>query len=156
MNEELIIDEKNFAEHFFDVRQHRPSRGQVMAVYRASAILGSGQLKKNLIDLLRKDKAEAATKVMHKLGCATQQESVRICREIVKDMLFGLTEEEVENKEYQFVLESFYYTKKENIPLDDPHWSVVSLKNLDEFLDSADQRITLKGKVLSDEESPKI
>ena len=57
---EVIINENNFEEYFFDVRKHKPKHGQVMARYAAVAEFVDGMMKKNIIDLLKKDKAIAA------------------------------------------------------------------------------------------------
>lgn len=149
---ELVIDETNFKDYFRDVRMNRPERNEIIARYAATAELIGGQLKKDLIDLLRnRDKALAATQVMRKLGCATEKDSIRVCKEICRDLNSGMTAEEVEQKEYKYTIEVFYYTRKEYVPLDDPHWSIISLDNLDEFLDAADQRITMKTKIIEPE-----
>ena len=34
---ELIIDENNFEQYFFDVRRHKPQKGQIMVKYTAIA-----------------------------------------------------------------------------------------------------------------------
>lgn len=158
MTEELVIDESNFSEYFRDVRMHsRPQRGEVMARYTATAEFVDGHMKRDIIDLLHnKNKVEAAIQVMRKLGSATEKDAIRICKEICRDLASGMSLKEVEDKTYKYQLELFYYTKKELIPLDDPHWSVISLKNLDEFLDMAGQRVKMTATLLpSDEQPPK-
>jgi len=149
LDEEVVIDEKNFDSYFFDVRMHKPQRGQVMARYCATAEFVEGRLKKDIIDLLwRCDKAEAATRVMRKLGCAQERESIRVVKEIAKDLASGMPPEEVEKKVYKYGVEMFFYTRQEYIPVDDPHWSVIGLKNLDSFLDAAGKKVTMKTKVV--------
>lgn len=149
--QEVEITAENFDQYFFDVRKNRPKRGQVMARYAAVAEFLDGQLKKDIVDLIyNKDRPETATRVMRKLGCATERDAIRICKEIAYDLAQGLTPQQVEQKVYKYVLEVFYYTEKQNIPIDDPHWSVIGLNNLDEFLDAADNRIKMKVK-LADE-----
>jgi len=148
MSEELIIDEKNFEQYFFDVRRFAPKRGQIMARFMAKADFIDGMMKKNIIDLLQKDKALAAVQVMRKLGCATDQDAIKICKEVCEDLIAGMTDEEVENKVYRYTMESFYYTKKEYVPLDDPHWSLISVKNLDEFLDADKNKCKMTTKVV--------
>jgi hypothetical protein len=151
---ELIIDESNFSEYFFDVRQNTPQRGQVMARYSAGAEFVDGRLKQDIIDLVRnKDKAAAASRVMRKLGCATEADSFRIPREIAEDLLSGMTAEQVEQKAYKYTIEAFYYTEKQHIPLDDPHWSVISLSNLDEFLDAADNKLKIRSKIVDEKKA---
>lgn len=148
MVDELVINESNFHLYFHDVRMNKPQRGQIMARYAATAELFDGRLKKDIIDLMYKDKALAATAVMRKLGCATERDSIRICKEIARDLVSGMTQEEVENKVYKFALEVFYYTKKEYVPVGDPHWSVISLNNLDEFLDVAQNKVKITSKIV--------
>ncbi len=149
LDAELVIDEANFDSYFHDVRMNKPRRGQIMARYAATAEFCDGRLKRDVVGLiLNKDKAVAATNVMRKLGCATQKDSIRICREIAADLVSGMTEEEVCEKVYKFGFEAFYYTKKEFVPVDDPHWSVISLKNLDEFLDGAQNKYKISSKII--------
>ena len=38
--------------------------------------------------------------------------------------------EEVARKEYEYILEAFYYTQKECVP-DDPHWEMIQLLEFD-------------------------
>ena len=148
-NAELIIDESNFSQYFKDCRISRPDRGDVMARYSARAEFIDGQMKRDIIDLVHnRDKAFAATQVMRKLGCATQKDSVRICKEICQDLASGMSLKEVEHKVYTYDIELFYYTKKEYIPIDDPHWTPIGIANLDEFLDQAGTRLTLKSKII--------
>jgi hypothetical protein len=147
MTDEVVIDESNFSQYFRDCRISRPERGDVMARYCAVAEFVDGQMKQDIIDLLlNKDKAFAATQVMRKLGCANQKDAIKICRQVAEDLASGMTPEEVEKKVYEYELEVFYYTKKEYVPLDDPHWSIISIANLDTFLDASNQKITMKAK----------
>ena len=118
-----------------------------MARFGSYADFIDGMMKKNIIDLLKKDKAVAAIQVMRKLGCATERDAIRICKEVCSDLCQGMSEEDVEKKEYRYEMESFYYTKKEYVPLDDPHWTVISVKNLDEFLDVKKNRVKMTAKI---------
>ncbi len=145
---DVVIDQNNFEQYFFDIRRHKPQKGQVMAKYTAIAEFVDGLMKKNIIDLLHKNKAEAAVAVMRKLGCATEKDSIRIVRELCDDLVAGMTPEEVEKKVYKYTLESFYYTQKDYVPLDDPHWSLINVKNLDEFLDAANNKCKIKAKIV--------
>jgi hypothetical protein len=152
-NDEVVIDENNFDQYFFDVRMHKPKSGQVMARYAAVAEFVDGMMKKNIIDLLKKDKAIAATQVLRKLGCATEKDSVRLCKEICEDMLAGLTDDQIEQKSYRYTIEVFYYTEQKNIPLDDPHWSVISIRNLDDFLDADNNVLNIKATIVENKEN---
>ena len=57
MSDEHIIDEKNFDQYFFDVRINKPQKNQVLVKYSAMAELVDGVMKKNLIELCKKDKS---------------------------------------------------------------------------------------------------
>lgn len=153
MNEELVIDESNFDQYFRDCRRSKPERGDIMARYSAVAEFIDGHMKRDIIDLLmNRDKALSATQVMRKLGGATEREAVRVCKEIAEDLASGMSCDEVEKKVYKYNFELFYYTKKEYMPMNDPHWSTISLENLDEFLDHANQKMTIKSKISLPEE----
>jgi hypothetical protein len=144
---ELVIDETNFDKHFFDVRRHAPKRGQVIARFTAVADLVDGRLKRDLIDLLKNtEKALPATNVMRKLGCCTEADSYRVCIEMTKDLLSGMSDDEVAEKVYEYHLESFYYTDPSNVPTDDPHWSTITMLNLNEFVDQAGTKLQSKWK----------
>ena len=146
---ELVINKDNFYEYFRDVKNNKPQRDEVIARFTAIAEFMDGQMKRDVIDLLSNNgKTEAAIRVMQNIGSATEKEAIRICKEICKDLSEGMSFQEVENKTYEYQLEFFYYTKKENIPIDDPHWSIISIKNLDEFLDKSGQKIKMNVKLL--------
>jgi hypothetical protein len=155
MTDELIIDENNFTTYFRDCRISRPERSDVMARYSAIAEFIDGRMKKDIIYLLSSydNKAIAATQVMRKLGCATEGESIRVCREIAEDLANGMDELEVENKIYKYKMEVFYYTKREYVPVDDPHWTIISIANLDNFLDNSNQLVSIQSKIIEPESS---
>ena len=137
---EIEITEDNFAEYFFDVRQHEPKRGQIMARYMAKADFIDGRMKRDVINLLKthKNAGNTAPQVMRKLGLAIEEDSIGICREIAEDLVNGMSEDEVAEKAYPFTVECFFYTEKSNVPAADPHWDIVSIKNLDKFLDDTE------------------
>ena len=154
MSDELIINESNFTQYFRDCRTSQPERGDIIACWTGVAEFIEGRMKKDIMDLLsNKEKAFAATQVMIKLGRATQKDAIRICKEITSDLISGMSQEEVEKKSYEYTIELFYYTKKEYIPLNDPHWSTIGIENLDEFLDQANQRIKIKSKIVEPEDN---
>lgn len=153
MSDELQITPENFGEYFFDVRNHQPQRGQVMARYAAAAELIDGGLKRDLIDMLCLHEApETVAKLMRKIGCATERDSVAVPLVMAKDLLSGSSPEDVAQKPYRFVCEAFFYTQKDHIPIDDPHWSCIGLNNLNEFLDAKEQRLRMKSSILTEEE----
>ena len=130
LEEELVIDESNFDELFFDVRKFGPVAGQVLVKFRAIAAFGDGPHKNDVIKLLQIDKAKQASAVMQKIHHARSPDCYRVCREICEDLISGMSEKEVAQKEYEYVLEAFYYTKKEYVP-DDPRWETIQLLEYD-------------------------
>lgn len=147
--EELIIDETNFNQYFFDVKRNKPQKGQVLAKYTATAELVDGDLKKDIIKLIKgENKVLAAVKVLEKLGCTSEPEAVRVCKLIAEDMLSGMSDRMVLKKAYKYRFEAFYYAKQEHVPIEDPHWTIISIANLNEFIDSGNQRITMNSEIL--------
>lgn len=122
---DVEINSSNFGKYFFDVRRHRAQPGQVLAKFTAVAVLQDGPEKRDLIKVLKKDKATAAASVMKKIYCAREPDNYRICREICEDLLSGMSEEEVSKKDHEYTLEALYYTKKEHVPKNDPHWETI-------------------------------
>jgi hypothetical protein len=129
--EELVIDKTNFSEYFHDVRYHRAQAGEVMAKFMAVAVFGSGPEKRDIINILKKDKAHAAAMVMRKIHSAKEPDCYRVCREICEDLMNGMTDDQVCEKDYEFTLEMFYYVKREYVPKNDPHWVLIPLMQYD-------------------------
>ena len=119
-----------------------------MAGYTAVADLVDGPDKRFLVKMLRaSDQAQSATRVMRKVFLAHEKDSVRIPLEIAMDLASGMTEEEIFAKPYKYTMEMYFYTTEEYVPQDDPHWFVVSIVNLDKFLEEKnrkDDNITIK------------
>jgi hypothetical protein len=137
MSEELVIDEKNFNEYFRDVRQVSPRAGEVMACYRANAEFINGIEKKQMLQLIKLEgKMAAASQVMRKLLFASELDAVRVPKNMIQDLLDGMTDEQVLEKTYPYLAEMFYYAKPEHVPKDDPHWSIIQIVNLNDFLKS--------------------
>lgn len=127
MQEDVVITSENFNEYFFDVRHHGPKAGQVLAKFTAVAVFGDGKEKWDIIRLLQIDKAYQAAQVMNKIHLAKLPDCYRVCREMCEDLLSGMSDEDVARKEYEYVLEAIYYTKREYVPKDDPHWETIQL-----------------------------
>jgi hypothetical protein len=148
MDDELVITEENFDQYFFDVRKNRPKKGQVMARYRAVADFINTPMKYDIINLLKiADKILPATQLMRKFHGATDKDAVNVLLEMANDLL-SMSEEEVAKKPYKMVIEYFFYTKKEHIPEDDPHWECISIRNLDEFLSRTEDGVVWKTKIV--------
>ncbi len=156
MSEEVVITDDNFEEYFFDVRKNSPQKGQIMACYTACADFVDTNYKRHMIGLLKMDKAVPATKLMKNFHGATELGSIQISLEMAEDLYSGMSDDEVAAKAYPLVVEYFFYTMKEYIPVDDPHWSSISLRNLDDIIES-DNGLTIKSKITLKEDnvSPK-
>lgn len=152
---DVLITPENFSEYFYDVRTNRPQRGQVMARYAAVAEFVDGEMKRDIIDMLcLHNQIESAMKILRKLAGATEKDAIKVLLDMSRDLV-TMSPKEVAEKPYQYVCEFFFYTKKEHIPLD-PHWSCISIDNLEQFLDAADNKCQMKVRVLSDEEKPVV
>jgi hypothetical protein len=139
----LVIDETNFDQYFFDCYKHAPRPGQILACYDAEADLVDGNLKRDIIHLLMtKNRAGQITvRLLQKLAGATTDSAVKVIKEIVSDLMSGMSTEVVANKPYNFQCQYFYYTYRECMPKGDPHWwstALVDVKSfgLDEYLES--------------------
>lgn len=117
-------------EKFFDTRKHKPQKGQVLASFRASAEFVDGLGKRDIINLLKTDKSHQAVQLMKKAHCVVEPDCYRICREIAEDLL-TMTDEEVEKKSYEMVVNYTFWAKKEDVPTDDPRWSMLPVVEFD-------------------------
>lgn len=157
MTQEIEINENNFNEYFFDTRLHKPQKDHVIAFFTAMAEFVDGMEKRNIINLLKTstEKNEAIAQVMRRCCQTIEKDAYRIPKEMAKDLLDGMSDEEVAKKPYKYTFRSTYYTKKEYVPVDDPHWSIVNIKNLDEFLektqDAGGNEIEIKTKIKKNE-----
>lgn len=150
----LVITEENFDQYFFDVRRHEPQRGQVMACYTAKAEFLDGMEKRNIMSMLQGDgKIEAVMQIMRKLLHANEKDSIRIPREMSEDLLAGMSHDDLAKKKYSYTVEVYFYTQQEYIPRDDPHWSCVSLINLDDAIESTEDGLTIRANILTEESS---
>lgn len=133
MFEDLVIDSSNFDQYFFDVRKNKPKPGQVLACYDAIAEFVNGNLKQDILYLLMKNTkgGETAPRIMQKLAGATQQDAYRVVKEMLTDLLSGMSSNEVAEKPYEFRCQHFYYTERDLIPENDPHWWSTSLINME-------------------------
>lgn len=79
---EVVIDEKNFYEYFKDVKTSKPSKGDVMAAYRAIAELHSGTLKEDIVDALCREPlgAKKAVQLLVKIGQAERREAIGVIK----------------------------------------------------------------------------
>lgn len=152
--EDIEINESNFGEHFRDVRTGSPCKGEVIAQYTAVADFVEGNEKRQIISLLTstENKMEATAQVMRKLLFASEVDAYKVPRMIAEDLLSGMSEDEVAAKPYRYTLEMFFYTKPENIPKDDPHWSSITLLNVDDV--RGDSPFQIDARIVEPDESP--
>jgi hypothetical protein len=130
MEPEVKITQDNFNQYFHDVRTSKPKKGQVMAKFSAIAEFIEGRGKRDIMVLLKQDKAYQAAQVMRKIHGCKVPDCYRICREIAQDML-DMSEDAVEKKVYEFPIELFFYTEKQYVPKHDPHWETINLLTID-------------------------
>lgn len=133
---DLVIDETNFDQYFRDVKTSKPQKGDVMAVYRATAELVTGSLKEQIVEALCTEDigAKKAVQLAVKLARTNRKEAVRLVKEICGDLFGGMNKDYVISKSYKYVFEMFFYTKKEYVPPDDDHWDLLTIKNVDDFV----------------------
>ena len=144
MMNNLIIDETNFDQYFFDARKHTPKKGQVLVQYCVIAEFVDGPEKRDVINLLsRSNNVIPITQIVRKVAFASELDSYRVPLAIAKDLLSGMSIDKVAEKSYKYTAEFYYYTEPQYIP-DDPHWITISLLNLNEFLDRKDKHIRSK------------
>lgn len=140
ISDDILITHDNFHEYFFDVKTHKPRKGQILAKYSAMAELVKGEDKSILIKMLMQpDKALAAAKYLQKVLLSTENDSFRVSKEIANDLIIEMRKnkapwKKVLNKPYKYQVEAFFYTWPECVP-QDPHWECITLKNLDAFLE---------------------
>jgi hypothetical protein len=147
MNEEpdIIVSDEDWGKYFFHVRLNKPKKGQIIARYTAMADMIEGFEKKNIINMLKNtDQVVPVTQAMTRCLNATELESYRVPRRMVQDMIDGMTEEQVYQKPYRYQMEMLYYAFPEHIPQNDPHWSAVSISNLEDAIAMRDPRIESK------------
>lgn len=131
----LVIDEKNFDDHFFPCVSNAPRPGQILACYDAKADFIDGNLKRDIIHLLMtKDRAaEPTVRLMQKLAGATNDTAIQVVKEMLKDLMSGMSSDEVAEKPYDFQCQHFYYTYRECLPEGDPHWWSTALIDVKSF-----------------------
>ena len=106
---ELVIDETNFDQYFRDIKTSKPQKGDVMAVYRATAELVTGPLKEQIVDALSTEDigAKKSVQLAVKLARTNRKEAVRLVKEICRDLFGGMNKDNVISKSYKYVFEMF-------------------------------------------------
>lgn len=126
--DDLVIDESNFDQHFFDVRYHQPQDGQCLARFRARAEFVDGPLKRDVAHIIMygPNGGEAAYKVMRKLAGASEQDATRVPIMMGTDLCNGMSVDMVCDKPYEYDCEFFFYTDPLNVPFD-KRWEIIRL-----------------------------
>lgn len=135
---EVIIDETNFGEYFFDVKKHAPKKGQVLAKFTAVAELVNAFPKDQIVRMLLHNPkgGDLAPKVLRNICNATEAESVNLAKRIAQDLAEGMSEDEVLNKPYEYIMELFFWTNEECVPKDCPNWTTIKmLNNMEDTVD---------------------
>lgn len=130
-DDDLVIDESNFDQYFFDIKKIGPKRGQILARYTAMAELTDKFPKGAVVDMLvRNPKApELVPKVLTNMCHLIPKEAMRVAIEMAHDLSKGMSEKDVIEKTYKVQIEMFFWTKPEYIPKDDPHWNCIEIIN---------------------------
>jgi len=134
MTEEIVINDDNFHEYFFETRKNRIKPGQVLVRFVVRADFADGMAKNHIIDLILKNKVQAAINAMRLANNAVELDSIRVVKEISADLLAGMSKKEVEEKCYRYTLEKFYYAEPKNVP-NDPHWKIIPISNMSKIFD---------------------
>lgn len=130
--EDLVIDDSNFDQYFFDVKKNGPKKNQIMARYVSKAELIDGEEKGYLIDILLTNPmgAEMAVQIAKNAFAAQESEAIILCKNIAKDLLNGMSKQQVLEKPYSYTLEKFFWTEEKYVPENDPHWQVIKISFL--------------------------
>jgi hypothetical protein len=131
MEDNLIIDESNFDKYFRNTRNSKKQKNDIIVMFSSSAVFSKGKLKEDIIDLLfyNFNSVNKCLGKLFKFAYASHSEGVKLCKDIMKDYINGMTKENIIDKEYPFVLQMFFYTKYKYVPMNDRRWMVIS----DEF-----------------------
>jgi hypothetical protein len=150
--DEPTITEENFFDYFKDVRKGEFEKGNIIAQYSAIAEFIDGGEKRQIISLLMdtENKMEATAQVMRKLLYASERDAYKVPRNMAEDLLSGMSIEDCAKKPYKYTLEMFFYARPENVPKNDPHWSIISIINTDQYDDA------IKSRILSEDENIKL
>lgn len=125
---DIIIDETNFNEYFYSIKDNKPKKGQVLARYTAMADLVDGDVKDFIVNnLLNYDKGGNTVTQVMKYHCHATDEYASSVPLLMAQDLKTMSVEEVKQKPYRFQLEYFYWTEPENIPKDDVHWECITI-----------------------------
>jgi hypothetical protein len=141
------MNDEEFKSKFFDVRTSKMQKDQVLARFRAIAELVEGAPKRDLIKILKKGKIIPAIQFMKKIFCSIEADAYKVCRQILEDILAGSSDLEIEFKPYEYTYEALYYANKDDVPKDDPHWTVLGLNpeyKGTEFKDSKGNKYKIK------------
>ena len=118
-----------FNANFFDIRKHKPKKGQILAQFRAVAFFIDGWVKRNVINILKDNTvgAETAQTIMRNLCVALEEDSIRVPLEMAQDLVLGMSADGVAKKEYRMIVQYSFWTERENVPKDDLHWFVIEI-----------------------------
>ena len=110
-------------------------------------------VKQQIINLLlTKDKIIPALQVMRNLLCVNYQDAIRVLKEMANDLMNNYSSDEVMVKLYKFTVQMYFYTKKEYVPRNDPHWTVTSVIDMDKFFqDDMANGVEIKSKFVKGE-----
>jgi hypothetical protein len=156
MIQDLIIDETNFYDHFRPVESGSPKEGEILATFRSMAELQDGEIKRDIVRLLSTETLgpKMAIQLMQKLCHADERWATRLVTQICSDLHYGMKVEDVYTRRYEFMVEMKFYTKRENVPIDNKHWSTIELKNNKEI--EQNMNIIINDEKIVEEEDKRV
>lgn len=136
------ITDDNFNDYFFDTRLHKPKKGQCLARFTAIADFVEGQGKKDIIELLKRDKAMAAVQVMQKIHCVKPPHCYKVLKQMAEDLL-DFPDVWVEKKPYEMIVEYTFWTERQYVPKNSQNWETVQLVEFDKETGTYKSRIEI-------------
>lgn len=127
MEDDIIIDEKNFDKYFRNTRNSKKQKSDIVVMFLSSAVFADGKLKEEIIYLLCHEfgSINKCLGKLFKFAYASHVEGMKICKSIINDFANGMTKEDIVRKEYHFFLQMFFYTKEKYVPKNDRRWTVI-------------------------------
>lgn len=109
-----------------------PDDGMVPVVFSAEVVLEGKDLKRKIIDLLRKGQTglRQAISFFSNEGFASLEESKRVISEIKRDLAKG-KEQKVYGAKYYYVLERFFWAYPNSVPKNDYRYAILDLVDID-------------------------
>ena len=105
----------------------------MLARYCAKAEFIDKFPKPAIVDLLVNNPkgAELAPKVLQNMCHMHEIDSINVAIAMAEDLVQGMSEQEVIQKPYPCTIEKWFWTQKDYIPKQDPHWNAIDIIHSD-------------------------